>query len=183
MDSRTRQSRKERNRSRGREGPLVVCDGEELMASIKHLTQQDKADVIALAERSGLFSPEGIALIEERLDQYFAGSGEIWLASGDGEIAGALYCTPEPMTDGTWNILMLIVSTDTHGQGHGRALMSHVETVLAARGARLLIVETSSTDGFERARTFYPKCGYQEEARIKDFYTTGDDKVVFTKSL
>lgn len=153
------------------------------MTSIKHVTQQDKADVIALAERSGLFSPEGIALIEERLDQYFAGSGEIWLASGEGEIAGALYCTPEPMTDGTWNILMLIVSQDTHGQGHGRALMSHVETVLAARGARLLIVETSSTDGFERARSFYPKCGYKEEARIKDFYTAGDDKVVFTKAL
>ena len=61
--------------------------------------------------------------------------------------------------------------------------MKHVEERLAKGGERLLIVETSSLDGFERARDFYEKCGYTEEARIRDFYTTGDDKVVFLKQL
>lgn len=61
--------------------------------------------------------------------------------------------------------------------------MSHAEAVLKERQVHLLIVETSSLDGFEVARAFYPKCGYREEARIRNIYTAGDDKIVFTKSI
>jgi ribosomal protein S18 acetylase RimI-like enzyme len=49
--------------------------------------------------------------------------------------------------------------------------------------ARVLIVETSSTDQYARTRTFYRKLGYDEEARIRQFYGPSDDKVVFWKSL
>lgn len=51
------------------------------------------------------------------------------------------------------------------------------------RGGRMLLVETSGLPDFERTRRFYMKCGCEEEARIRDFYTTGDDKVVFRKVL
>lgn len=153
------------------------------MTSIKKITSADIAPVIALSERSGLFDADGIELIKERLSDYLSGNNDLWFAAVDKDIEGAVYCIPEPMTDGTWNILMLIVSPDSHGQGHGQALMNFIEETLAARGARLMIVETSSLDGFERARAFYPKCGYAEEARIKNFYTTGDDKVVFSKAV
>ena len=49
--------------------------------------------------------------------------------------------------------------------------------------ARTLIVETSSLDDYDQARTFYNRRGFVEEARIRDFYGPGDDKVVFWKSL
>ena len=153
------------------------------MTSIKKITSDDTAAVIALSETSGLFDADGIELIKERLSGYLNGNDELWYAAVDEKIEGAIYCIPEPMTDGTWNILMLIVSVDSHGQGYGQALMNFVEETLAVRGARLMIVETSSLDGFERARAFYPKCGYTEEARIKNFYTTGDDKVIFSKTV
>jgi ribosomal protein S18 acetylase RimI-like enzyme len=45
------------------------------------------------------------------------------------------------------------------------------------------LVETSGLPKYDRARAFYTKCGYEEEARIRDFYTTGDDKIVFRKAL
>ncbi|MFN0181148.1 MAG: GNAT family N-acetyltransferase [Gemmatimonadales bacterium] len=125
----------------------------------------------------------GVALIETRLAGYFHDTPDLWFASGTDELAGVLYCTREPMTDGTWNVLMLIVSADAHGNGHGRALMQHVEAELRSKGARLVIVETSGASGFERARAFYPQCGYTEEARLRNFYAAGDDKVVFTKAL
>ena len=153
------------------------------MTLIRKITSDDTAAVIGLAEASGLFNLDGIEQIRERLADYTSGNNDLWFTATDNDLVGVVYCVPEPMTDGTWNILMLLVSPDSYGQGHGRALMSYVEETVAARGARLIIVETSSADGFERARAFYPKCGYTEEARIRNFYTTGDDKVVFSKGL
>lgn len=55
--------------------------------------------------------------------------------------------------------------------------------MLAARGERVLLVETSGLASFERTRAFYRKCGYDEEARIREFYQAGEDKIVFRKSL
>jgi ribosomal protein S18 acetylase RimI-like enzyme len=153
------------------------------MSLIRKITSDDTTTVIALSERSGLFNTDGIEQIKERLAGYSGGNDELWFGAFDNVLVGVVYCIPEPMTDGTWNILMLIVSPDSHGQGYGRTLMSHIEETLVARGARLVIVETSSADGLERARAFYPKCGYTEEARVRNFYTKGDDKIIFSKGL
>ena len=65
-------------------------------------------------------------------------------------------------------------------------LIEHVERELRGRGddvARVLIVETSSTDQYVLTRAFYRNHGYDEEARIRQFYGPEDDKVVFWKSL
>jgi hypothetical protein len=59
----------------------------------------------------------------------------------------------------------------------------HVERALAAGGARLLLIETSGLGSFERTRAFYQALGYVEEARIREFYKAGDDKVIFRKTL
>lgn len=150
---------------------------------IKKVTSSDTEAVIALAEASGLFDLDGIGEIKERLDNYLSGNKDFWFIAFNDQPVGVLYCIPEPMTDGTWNILMLLVSPHAQRQGHGRSLINHVEEILLAHGAHLIIVETSSSDDFERARTFYSKCGYTLEARIRNFYTAGDDKMVFTKAL
>jgi ribosomal protein S18 acetylase RimI-like enzyme len=46
-----------------------------------------------------------------------------------------------------------------------------------------LLIETSGVDDFEAQRRFYRGLGYTEEARIRNFYGSGDDKVIFWKSL
>ena len=61
--------------------------------------------------------------------------------------------------------------------------MAHLEQTLAARGERVLLVETSSLPGFAAARAFYTKLGYDQEARIREFYQAGEDKIVFRKQL
>ncbi len=62
-------------------------------------------------------------------------------------------------------------------------MLCHIEQKLAARGERILLVETSGLESFEGTREFYRKCGYEKEAQIREFYQAGEDKIVFRKSL
>lgn len=87
------------------------------------------------------------------------------------------------MIDQSWNRLFIAVQPGRQGQGRGSALMGHVERTLSDHGQRLLLVETSGSDTFERTRGFYRRRGYEEEARTRDYYRSGDDKVVFRKAL
>lgn len=82
--------------------------------------------------------------------------------------------------------LLLAVRPGQHRAGLGSTLVAQVEDALRSRGAavaRVLIVETSSLDGYERARSFYRQLGYDEEAHIREFYGPGDDKIAFWKAL
>ena len=45
------------------------------------------------------------------------------------------------------------------------------------------LIETSGVPDFAAQRAFYAGLGYHEEARIRDFYAAGDDKIVFWKRL
>ena len=46
-----------------------------------------------------------------------------------------------------------------------------------------MLVETSALPAFARTRAFYRTNGYVEDARIREFYAPGEDKVVFCKAL
>ncbi len=82
-----------------------------------------------------------------------------------------------------WKLYFLGVQPGQQGRGIGRALVAHVEEELREQGERVLIIETSGVDDYEATRTFYRSRGYDEEARIREFYGPGDDKVVFWKAL
>ncbi len=66
---------------------------------------------------------------------------------------------------------------------HKKRAVHALEAELRIRGARILIADTSGAAGFTAARKFYAAKGYDEEARIRDFWGTGDDKVTYWKSL
>jgi ribosomal protein S18 acetylase RimI-like enzyme len=87
------------------------------------------------------------------------------------------------MTEGTWNVLLMAVCPTVQGEGYGGLLLRSIEAELRSRNARVALVETSGLDTFARTRKFYRECGYEEEARIRDFYAAGEDKIVFRKAL
>ena len=109
---------------------------------------------------------------------------EIWLTcEAGGKAVGFCYAVPEQLAEGTWNMLALAVLPVQQGGGCGGALVQHLEQHLKNSGQRIVIADTSGTDKFAQTRAFYRKNGYTEEARIRDFWAAGDDKVVFWKSL
>lgn len=151
---------------------------------IRETIRTDSDALLAIVESSGQFDENGLAHVKETLNSYLAGESDgLWFTADDGEPVGVAYCAPEPVTDGTWNLLMLWTRHDRNGLGHGSALVHRVEQVLTRREGRLLIVETSGLPDFENARAFYSKCGFTQEARIKNFFAAGDDKIVYTKML
>jgi ribosomal protein S18 acetylase RimI-like enzyme len=86
-----------------------------------------------------------------------------------------------PATDRTYDLYWIAVHPDAQGGGAGTALMSELEHRLEGRRARLLVIDTSSRDDYAPTRRFYHKRGYEEAARLRDFYAPGDDRVVLSK--
>ena len=136
-----------------------------------------------LLDGTGLF-PSG--MLPDMLAGYLSATdvNEVWLTyEKDGHALGFCYAAPEALTEGTWNMLAIAVSPGIQGQGAGTAIISELERRLRERGHRILIADTSGRPEFEKTRKFYRANGYTEEARIRDFWSAGDDKIVFWKSL
>jgi len=159
--------------------------------SIRAMVAADLPKVREIIDANELFPSE---MLVEMTSGYLAGTVDAgrWIVlcdgSGDegaeGASLGVAYYKAEYMTSGTWNVLLLAVHPSSQGQGVGQRLMNHLGAQLEAEGVRLIIVETSSLPAFERTRAFYSeKCGYEQEARIRDFYDAGEDKIVFRKTF
>ncbi|MEM9768386.1 MAG: GNAT family N-acetyltransferase [Cyanobacteria bacterium P01_D01_bin.71] len=151
---------------------------------IVNTTSEHREPLLAIIEASGQFDADGLAHVQSTLDAYFANQGEaIWLTALEESPVGVAYCAPEPVTSGTWNLLMLWIKDGFEGRGFGKALVSEVENQLKQHQARLLIVETSQLPEFETARAFYERSGFKLEAEVKNFFDAGDNKLIYTKPL
>ena len=153
---------------------------------ITSTAKEHKEALRGILVNSGQFDEESIAHIMGDLDNYFEHPDhEIWLTAlaDENNPVGFAYCAPEPVTLGTWNLLMIWVKSDYEGQGYGRSLVSAIEHELKDKQARLLIVETSQLPEFEAARAFYTKQGFTFAAEIQDFFAEGDHKLVYTKPV
>ncbi len=153
---------------------------------IRPVTSADTDALMALAASIELFSSEELEELHRMLTNALSQNGEIqpfWIADDEDGLVGLAYCEPERMTSGTWNLQLIAVHPTHQRQGRGASLLGFVEQTLADRGARVLLVETMGTPDFEYVRAFYRKNGYDEEARIREFYAEGADKIIFRKAL
>jgi ribosomal protein S18 acetylase RimI-like enzyme len=134
---------------------------------------------------SGQFDEDALAFVMGTFDACMTneGTGQWFSSEEDWHIIGVAYVNPEPVTVGTWNLLLLWVDPNAQGKGVGRDLVNNVRSHCADHGARLLIVETSGSDAFLPARAFYYKIGFMEEARVRNFFSDGEDKIICTMPL
>ncbi len=149
---------------------------------IKPTTKDDIRDLQLVLDETGLFPGE---MLPDMLAPSIAGETDaFWLTyHHNGKAVGLCYTVPEELADGTWNMLALAILPELQGQSLGTALVAAAERHLSGRNHRILIVETSGTDEFVLTRKFYARNGFEEEARIRNFWADGDDKVIFRKAL
>jgi ribosomal protein S18 acetylase RimI-like enzyme len=159
------------------------------------LRPHDRERIAELLVSTRVFSREEVAVAlelfdvgVERQDRVGADDAHVpdyeFTGAFEGErVLGYACAGPTPATEGTFDLYWLAVDPAAQGKGVGRALVREVERDLRARGARLLLVETSSRPDYENTRAFYARCGYTEAARIRDFYAPADDRIMLTTRL
>lgn len=155
---------------------------------IRAAVPEDSEAIAELVVAAGMFSLEEVDVVRQMLRDYFDAGGEeghVCVVDDDADdgIVGVAYHQPKGIADRVWDLTMIAVRPGLQGAGRGAALMAHAEDDVRARGGRLLLVDTSGTAQYDRTRQFYCKLGYDEEARIRDFWEPGDDLVVFRKAL
>ena len=151
--------------------------------TIRPLAADDLTSSKDAINTTGLFPGD---MLEEMATPFLTGMApnDLWFVGSEKEVVlGLVYCSPERMTDGTWNLLLIVVRESEQGQGVGSRLTRHLEQTLSKRHGRVLIVETSGLSGYDRTRAVYKTLDYVEVARIPEFYAAGEDKVVFWKLL
>lgn len=158
----------------------------------------DSAAVRDIVASTGFFHDfevdVAVELIDERLERGLA--SEYYFVFADdaaGNPVGYACFGPIACTVGSFDLYWIAVRRDDQGRGLGLALMAEAERRMAAglpgpdgrplAPARCIYIETSSKPEYEPTRAFYRRCGYIEEARFRNFYAPGDDKIVYVKSL
>lgn len=154
---------------------------------IRDVAETDVEAIADVAIASTLFSTEDRPFLTEMVDhQLEVGADQdqrMRVLDDGGRIRGVVYYRAKTAAQGVWDLTMIAVPAADHGNGIGSTLMLHVEAELAAEGARLLLVETSATDAFIATRGFYRGLGFEEAARVRDYWSDGDDLVLFRKDL
>lgn len=151
--------------------------------SIRKVKKDDLQDLKSVLDSIELFPS---AFLDEMIADYFENPNtqDIWFtATDDDKPISIAYCAPEKFTEGTFNLYAIGVRSDVNGKGIGQQMMHYLEAQLQEAGHRILIVETSGTAAFQSTRTFYEKLNYTKEAVLRDFWSEGDDKVIYWKKF
>jgi GNAT superfamily N-acetyltransferase len=140
-----------------------------------------------MVTESGFFYPEevevAVELIKERLLKGLSSGYHFHFAEKDGRVMGYACFGPIPCTKESYDLYWIVVQKDFRGKGIGKGLLKRTQRTVKKMGGRRIYVETSSRKIYEPTRLFYLQCGYEEEAVLSDFYSPGDDKVIFMKRL
>lgn len=154
---------------------------------IRATAPEDRDALVSIIERTENLTRDEKDCAIELLQVYFGDSGQsdylFITALKGGSVAGYACYGDRSLTEGVYDLYWIVVDPGMKGAGVGRALLERTEEAIGSLGGRMLVAETSGLPAYEAARGFYLKCGFLEEARIKDFYKPGDDIVFYVKRL
>ncbi len=105
----------------------------------------------------------------------------IYIYEKDGRVFG-YHCTGKrPLTDAVFDMYWIVADPEATEKGIGKKLLEHAEEIVRQRKGRWLLAETSSKESYTRTRNFYLRNNYTIVAEINDFYSIGDNLIVFGK--
>ncbi|TAN60759.1 GNAT family N-acetyltransferase [bacterium] len=154
--------------------------------TVRKVTAGDRGPLVSIISRCANLTNDEKACATELLDIYIKDPLQKdyeFKASVDdaGVVTGYICYGRRPLTEAGFDIYWIVVDPQRRRSGAGGQLLAIAETAMRKQGAKLIIAETSGTAAYTAARGFYLKSGFNEEARVKDFYKPGDDLVMYIK--
>jgi ribosomal protein S18 acetylase RimI-like enzyme len=150
---------------------------------LRPVTGVDGPAVVDLVVAAGMFTRDEADFLVEVLVPAEGTTCLVEDADDGRGLASVVLYRPEEAADRVFDVTMIAVRPDLQGDGRGSALMRHVEQDLREQGQRMLVIRTSGTARYDRTRDFYKGLGYSEHARVPDYWSDGDDLVLFTTRL
>lgn len=153
----------------------------------QNVRSSDVASVKRIIRSTKFFSEAEVEMAGELVETYLAqgkksGYRFVFLEEGTNIVGYACY-GEIPCTKHRYDLYWIAVDPERQGKGYGRKLLERVEDEIEKLGGQKIFVETSSRRQYLPTRQFYRARGYQEEAQLRDFYSWGDHKVIYSKTL
>ena len=153
----------------------------------QEIQHSDLSAILNIVQGSGFFSAEEVELAcelaTERLEQGRQSSYQFLFAEEDGQVVGYTCYGLIPATASSYDLYWIAVSEAMRGHGLGKILLQTTEGLIQKMGGKQIYADTASRAQYEPTQRFYESCGYFPEAVLKDFYSPGDSKIIYTKTL
>jgi ribosomal protein S18 acetylase RimI-like enzyme len=157
------------------------------VSAIRPARRDDLPALRAVAADTGMFLGDELDAFLDMADEALSSdppSASLLVGvDADDRPVGAAFFAAERMAQGVTNLLFVGVSSPARRRGLAAALLARAEAAAREAGGRLMIVETADAEDFGPARALYESRGYEAEARVRDFYDAGLDKLIFRKAL
>ena len=155
---------------------------------IRPLSEKDRAGLLSMLNKTLAFTSAEIdvamELINIVLEDESQKDYQIYCMADDQDQAIGYICYGlTPMTQGTFDLYWIAVDPDFQEKGVGSKLLSFLEEVVKTEGGRMILADTSTIPQYEKTQKFYLKNGFQEVARIPDYYHPGNDRITFCRKL
>lgn len=124
-----------------------------------------------------------VELVQENLAKGSESGYNFLFVEMEGKTVGYSCFGLIPCTESSFDLYWIVVHNQYRNLGIGRKLLTLTEQAAARMGSRAMYAETSSQPQYEPTRRFYLSNHYTEEARLKDFYKEGDDKLIYSRII
>jgi ribosomal protein S18 acetylase RimI-like enzyme len=155
------------------------------MVHIRKMIPEDRSVVYEMLMQTDMFTMAEVNVAVELIDIYLFNKDQqdydVYVAEFNEQVIGYICFGPTPATEATFDLYWIVVSPEMQSKGFGSQLLKFVEKEVMRQKGKLLIIETSSQHKYIPTQNFYKSRSYKLEARIKDFYRAGDDRLIFVK--
>jgi len=155
---------------------------------IRPLVEKDRASLLSMLIKTRSFTSAEIDVAMELIDivlkDQIQKDYQIYCMVDDQDQAIGYICYgPTPITQGTFDLYWIAVDPDFQKQGVGSNLLDFLGKVVKELKGRMILADTSSIPHYEKTQNFYLRNGFQEVARVLDYYHPGNDRVTFCRRL
>lgn len=152
---------------------------------IRRLKQSDVDQLMKMLKRISAFNDKEVEVAMELINITVSNPDQtdynVFVYEDQGKVIG-YHCTGKrPLTDAVYDLYWIVADPSAGKKGIGKNLIEHAEKFVKEQKGRWLLAETSSKESYAATRNFYLRNKYSIVSQINDFYSIGDNLLVFGK--